>query len=285
MTVGVRNVAKATRAEVAAGRHALIAASIGRRPKAKRGRVHAKEPVQQRLAYTGALLQIVHEVADAVRDIVLPVLRVRLDAVGNAQVQRALDNVQIITTRRISTKRIRETAQRQGTQLDLFTAKETTRQVKALIGIEVASVADTTQQVARFVADNVKLIRSIPEQLLAEVETVISKGVTTGLRVESLAEQIEERFAVAQSRATLIARDQTMKLQGELTQVRQQALGVDSYTWQTSGDERVREEHRALDGKVFKWSDPPSVGHPGSDFQCRCQAEFNADALLESLGL
>lgn len=43
-------------------------------------------------------------------------------------------------------------------------------------------------------------------------------------------------------------------------EIRQVGLGIESYTWQTSGDERVREDHAAHDGTVFRWSDPPRRG-------------------------
>jgi SPP1 gp7 family putative phage head morphogenesis protein len=85
---------------------------------------------------------------------------------------------------------------------------------------------------------------------------------------------MSERTDVTDSRARLIARDQTAKLNGELTQIRQQDLGVESYVWRTVGDERVRDTHEENDGQTFAWSDPPAeTGHPGEDYQCRCWAE------------
>ncbi len=42
----------------------------------------------------------------------------------------------------------------------------------------------------------------------------------------------------------------------------------------------TRQEHKALNGKTFRWDDPPVFdsrtgkrGHPGSDGRCRCYAE------------
>ena len=97
---------------------------------------------------------------------------------------------------------------------------------------------------------------------------------------------------MTESRARLIARDQVSKLNGQITQGRNQALGLDLYVWSDSSDERVRESHDVMDGKVCRWDDPTvyadtvedaqagrwksraSIGgvdqHPGQDFQCRC---------------
>lgn len=44
------------------------------------------------------------------------------------------------------------------------------------------------------------------------------------------------------------------------------------YVWETQEDDRVRPEHAAREGQVFKWSDPPAGGNPGSEYGCRCSA-------------
>lgn len=57
-----------------------------------------------------------------------------------------------------------------------------------------------------------------------------------------------------------------------------QAGITDQYVWRTLRDERVRPSHRMNDGRVFSWSDPPATGHPGEDYNCRCEAvPFVAD--------
>lgn len=44
------------------------------------------------------------------------------------------------------------------------------------------------------------------------------------------------------------------------------------YIWITSNDGHVRESHQANHRKVFRKDTPPSTGHPGEAFGCRCQA-------------
>ena len=123
----------------------------------------------------------------------------------------------------------------------------------------------------RFVADNVRLIKSIPRQYLDRVGTQVKDAVTAGVRHETLAKQIEASHGVTANRAKLIARDQISKHQGALNQARQQAAGVDGYIWATAQDERVRPTHRANEGQRFDWSTaPPATGHPGFDIACRC---------------
>jgi predicted chitinase len=53
----------------------------------------------------------------------------------------------------------------------------------------------------------------------------------------------------------------------------QEALGLFSYVWRGSDDDRVRAAHRENDDKVFLWSQAPFGGHPGQAWNCRCTAE------------
>ena len=125
----------------------------------------------------------------------------------------------------------------------------------------------------RALLENVNLIVSIPEQYLDRVRDIIEENMHTGLRWESLVDEIEQAGETTKTRAKIIARDQTSKMNGAFNQARQQSLGIEQYEWQTSGDERVRDTHAANDGKVFRWDEPPEeTGHPGEDILCRCTA-------------
>ncbi len=152
---------------------------------------------------------------------------------------------------------------------------------------EVQAVMD------RALERNVRLVSSIPVQLLDQVESTVREGIAAGTHVDGLRRALEERFSVAESRAELIARDQIGKLQGQLAEGRARELGVDTYVWRVSGgprgDGRVRPMHLELDGSKQRFSDPPVTNsdgdrnNPGEDFQCRCNAEPDAEALLDSL--
>jgi SPP1 gp7 family putative phage head morphogenesis protein len=120
---------------------------------------------------------------------------------------------------------------------------------------------------------NVQLITSIPTQLYDQTETLVRTAVMSGTRVEELAQQLAARFPVTESRAMLIARDQTGSWFGALQHHRQVDAGITEYTWSTSQDERVRKSHRAREGKRFTWKDGPADGrHPGEEVMCRCAA-------------
>lgn len=121
---------------------------------------------------------------------------------------------------------------------------------------------------------NVGLIKSIPDEYFKQIESIVFDGVTRGNNATSMIKQIQKVARNTTKRAKLIARDQTSKLNSALTQQRQSNLGVEEYIWRSAGDGRVRDTHKAHNGKTFRWDDPPKdTGHPGQDIQCRCVAQ------------
>lgn len=124
-----------------------------------------------------------------------------------------------------------------------------------------------------WVRANVDLITSIDTRFFGEIERLVLTEIEAGTSPRALAKIVQSRYDVTKARARLIARDQTAKLRGQIVQYRQTQAGITHYEWSTVGDERVRETHAAHDGKLFAWASPPEdTGHPGQDFQCRCDA-------------
>ncbi len=136
-------------------------------------------------------------------------------------------------------------------------------------------------QLKLFSSQNAQLINSLPDQELERVSSIVERGLQEGKPYKEVAKEIKNSFGITDRRAKLIARDQTKKLNSSLTKLRQQELGVEEYIWQTVQDERVRPNHKANNGKKFRWDDPPkTTGHPGNDINCRCIARPVLDHLL-----
>lgn len=151
----------------------------------------------------------------------------------------------------------------------------------ALVGIRPRSVPGLDAAIAAARERNVRLIQSATEDFVRQVRDVLEEN--EGADGEAIANALQERVDVSKSRATTIARDQTLKLNASLTEHRQRAAGVSSFRWSSSKDERVRPGHRALDGRVFSWDEglPADVADevdedegvtPGEPVNCRCVA-------------
>ena len=121
--------------------------------------------------------------------------------------------------------------------------------------------------------ENLKLIRSIPEQYVDNLQGTIIRAINEGQNVTQLKETIRATYDQPVNRAQLIANDQVGKLNANLTEYRQKSVGIAEYTWRTVMDGRERPEHGRRNGETFSWKRPPSDGHPGMAVRCRCFAE------------
>lgn len=88
-------------------------------------------------------------------------------------------------------------------------------------------------------AENVNLIKSIPQEYFQRVETIVLGGMKSGLAPTAIAKQIQEQTGVSARRAKLIARDQVSQLNSDLTRQRQAAAGIEFYRVETAKDQRV----------------------------------------------
>lgn len=110
------------------------------------------------------------------------------------------------------------------------------------------------------------------DQFRNEVQGALIDGLTRGQGVDQVAQRIKDRLSVSRSRATLIARNELGNAAAHAMQESQRLGGVTQYIWRATKDSRTRPEHKARDGKVFNWDDPPWDGHPGQPVNCRCVA-------------
>ncbi|MGO9304212.1 MAG: phage minor head protein [Candidatus Korobacteraceae bacterium] len=129
------------------------------------------------------------------------------------------------------------------------------------------------------VAENVALIKSIPQQFHTEVSGLVMRSVTAGRDLSGLTDELQERYEITRRRAKLIARDQNQKATAVFTKVRQTEVGITEAIWLHShGGKEPRKTHLANSGKRYNiasgWFDPdPKVKRniwPGELINCRC---------------
>jgi SPP1 gp7 family putative phage head morphogenesis protein len=163
-------------------------------------------------------------------------------------------------------------------QIESSTSRAFQEQVGAALGVTGITASSSEQLRALFVHENAKLIRSLPHELVDQVEAAVLRALRQGSTVRQLEREFRDKLALTKRRAQLIARDQVSKYSGKLTRHNQTSAGIEKYRWGTSRDERVRAEHRQLDGQVFSWDKPPMSArnggryHPRQGFNCRCDA-------------
>lgn len=252
------------------------------------------EPRAIQLAYLAELKKMLAYARSLVEARLMPLLRsdaadaVHLDAPRS--INKKMEQISEAFYRAYPHERLEKLGERIAAATSEHQKRELFRQIKSTLGVELNTIADKglRQTIQQFTAENVALIKSLPQTYFDDIEKRVLAGQRQGLRHTEIAEQLEERLGVAESRAKLIARDQVLKFNGELNKVRQQQLGLDRYIWRTVKDNRVRSEHEDRDGEIYSWdappgdeSDPGDGGHPGEGINCRCYAEPVISDLLD----
>jgi SPP1 gp7 family putative phage head morphogenesis protein len=201
------------------------------------------------------------------------------------EISRIINRIKSELSARFGEENYRQAALAAGVSVAQFNKKEVLKVIRALGGIDVFMAEPYLEsEMAAFVKQNVSLIKSVPDRYFTEVEEIVFRGARQGLSNTEIKKEVTARFDVSKNRAKFIARDQVGKFNGQLTQLRQQSVGIKEYIWRNSLDERVRgnpkglypkvkHSHWTREGKRYKWSKAPVDGHPGEAPGCRCTAE------------
>lgn len=167
---------------------------------------------------------------------------------------------------------------------DADNEKEFLKSVNAAVGVDfnfLARSASLEEYLSAAVADNVSLIKSVPEQYFQRIESVVLDNMRAGFAPSKIAKDIQAATGITSRRAKFIARDQVAKLNGDLTKRRNKDAGIEHFRWVTSKDARVGDDHRRAAERdvgfgpgVYKWDRPPAEGIPGHSTRpnCRCTA-------------
>lgn len=116
-----------------------------------------------------------------------------------------------------------------------------------------------------WISDNVDLIKTLPQDGLDRMKNIIHEGYTNGRTTTDVMKNIKLSYGITKRHAQLIARDQTAKLNAQITWKHHKDAGVEKYRWSDSGDSRVRKRHAELHGHLFfmrilrKWHRTGSV--------------------------
>jgi SPP1 gp7 family putative phage head morphogenesis protein len=259
-------------------RRKLLAASSARHP---RPLARPAPPNGVELAYT----KILRDASRAMDDAIMATLRaeglVRTDAIRDlVPLERpAINRITQAIARKLSAiasyQSLAGAIDKMASRLVEYSRSQWQAQLKGSLGITLGADPNLAPLVERFRARQGDLIVSLAKDKVARVKSVLREQGSDAT-VDDLADRIQEETGATESRARLIARTETTTFNSQLSIARHTAAGIKEFTWSTSNDERVRESHADLDGKVFAYSDPPLVDGertlPGQTYNCRCSA-------------
>jgi SPP1 gp7 family putative phage head morphogenesis protein len=239
------------------------------RSKGQKQALAPKEPTLLVAQQSRTMIKFLDEIFEIIRSELFPVLinTERQDALPTI-IQSAINIIELRVGQIIDAPTIEEASEKAAGEL----VAANKRQWKRLLQVDVDP--EVQPLLRQFVKNNSSLIKSQSSQVVARIRNLIDNRV--GARAEDLAKEIEHVFGVRKSKARFIARDQVLKLHGNIAQATQTSIGIEMYEWVTAGDGNVRETHTELNGTIHRWDTPPVVSddgrqeHPGGDFNCRC---------------
>ena len=148
---------------------------------------------------------------------------------------------------------------------------------KDLPKVKFTMTPEMKQAVDGIVAENVNLIKSIPEKYFTQVQTITLQSITRGRDLQYMTEELQKQFGVTRRRAERIAIDQNNKATAELAKVRQQSLGITKGIWiHSGGGSHPRPKHVKANGQEFDLDKGLPVGDngeyvlPGQEINCGC---------------
>jgi len=127
-------------------------------------------------------------------------------------------------------------------------------------------------------------IKDFTAEEIVSLRKSVEKTVYSGSRRDAVIRSIQKSYGVSARKAKFLARQETNLLLTKFKESRYIDSGVHEYTWRCvvgSKNHPVRPSHKILDGKTFRWDDPPITtepgqpvrrNNPGQDFECRCAA-------------
>lgn len=168
-------------------------------------------------------------------------------------------------------------------QIDSFSNKNLNQSLKELSGglaIKTPDIPAALKEAATAaIAENVSLIRSIPEQFHKQIEGAVMRSLMPGGNgLQDVTQAIRKYDGITKNRADFIARDQTRKITTVINTTRAQSAGVKKFQWiHTGGSAEPRPLHLELDGQIFSFNDLPVIdertgetGLPGQLPNCSC---------------
>lgn len=124
--------------------------------------------------------------------------------------------------------------------------------------------------------ENLELsIKNFSDKEIIKLRQFVEKNTLHGLNNnQSLVNFIQKEFNTTLAKAKFLARNETKLFVTHYNLAKFKVLGIRQYIWRTSHDNRVRESHKLMDGKVVDIDTPPTETggkHAGIDYGCRCK--------------
>ena len=147
--------------------------------------------------------------------------------------------------------------------------------------IQLNPTAATRGFLGTVMRNNADLIRTIPEQYLADVRALVEESLFRGRDLTGLEANLVDRYGITERRARMIAKDQSNKATQGLARLEAEECGITRAVWQhVTASTHPRPSHELMSGTEYDiaqgcWDD--TVGRhiqPGELINCNCRSKW-----------
>lgn len=127
-------------------------------------------------------------------------------------------------------------------------------------------------------AENVSIVKHIPQAHLARVQDVVWKNITKGFDRGRLAQDLRDQVGITEKRAKRMANGQARMAKSTFENVRRLELGITEAIWRHShAGKEPRPSHVKADGTTYEIKDGLVLDRvrtwPGVEYGCKCFSE------------
>ncbi len=122
-----------------------------------------------------------------------------------------------------------------------------------------------------------KYIKDFTNEEIQKIRILVQKQATLGSRSSVLKEILIKEYNISENKAKFLAKQEMSLFTASLQKAEFRQYGAKKFKWHTSQDERVRAEHKLLNGQIFSFDNLPIIdtrtgqrGIGGEAFGCRC---------------
>lgn len=242
-----------------------------------------------RAEYEAWLVGVIRSMERDVKKDILPAIKLAIVDSPADDIQGSIDR--LASKYEMSSKFFESNAATFVSKVDKANARAFERSLPDGFGVDLMRIIRSTGETEKLknnVRANVALIKTISSEYFSKVERAIWLELSgSSPSRKSLTEKLVSIGGVSRARAKMIARDQTSKINAQLTIERAQSIGTGEFIWHTAEDERVvgnpgglypsgnriHGNHYKRNGKRYKFGEQPADGYPGEPIGCRCWME------------
>ena len=120
-------------------------------------------------------------------------------------------------------------------------------------------------------------VKNWTEERIIKMRTAVGQMAIDGKGANTIAEYIQNEFGVSARHAKFLARNESAMATTSYLEAKYKDEGITEFKWWTNLDGRERPLHRELNGKIFRFDNPPIIdertgerGLPAQTYNCRC---------------